>query len=78
MPLIEVDWYVNSTYKFSKVKNLLLFSFKFDSILSKIIPIPSFIKEFRDLALSHFEFPYIILSWISFFFFSNFIFYLFF
>lgn len=64
MPLIEVDWYVNSTYKFSKVKNLLLFSFKFDSILSKTIPITSFIKELRDLALSHFELP-CIMSWIS-------------
>ena len=24
MPLIEVDWYVNSTYKFSKVFTLVL------------------------------------------------------
>lgn len=63
MPLIEVDWYVNSTYKFSKVFALVLIQVRLHPL--KTIPTPSFIKEVRDLALSHFEFPYIILSWIS-------------
>ena len=68
MPLMEVDWYVNSAYEFSKaltLKNLLLFSFKFDSILSKRIAISPFTEEVRDLAWSHFKLPYIILSFIT-------------
>lgn len=68
MPLMEVDWHVNSVYKFSKAltsKSLLLCSLKFDSILSKRIAIPPFIKEVQDLVLSHFKCPHIILSYIT-------------